>query len=267
MPAAPVMDAIDGDVCRITLAVPERHNSLDLPLLSALEQAIGRAREAAGAGTVRAVVLGAEGRSFSTGGDLTAFLAHSDTPADLRAYAQELVGTLNRVILALLDLPVPLIAVVPGAVTGGAAGLMLAADRVAASGTAFLQPYYGEVGFAPDGGWTALLPLRIGPQKTLAALQCNDRFDSETLQALGLADWVGPRDGLQEPVRAWLAGIRAQSPATLATARALVWDRARIDHVATRLEAERQAFLAHIADPAVIAAMRRFVSSLKAGRP
>ncbi|MFX5937574.1 enoyl-CoA hydratase/isomerase family protein, partial [Acinetobacter baumannii] len=82
-----------------------------------------------------------------------------------RLYAAALIGALTAVILRLLDLPCPLITALAGPVTGGSCGLVFTADLVVMGPRAFIQPYYVDVGFAPDGGWTALLPERIGPAR------------------------------------------------------------------------------------------------------
>ncbi|NTU85498.1 MAG: enoyl-CoA hydratase/isomerase family protein, partial [Chloroflexales bacterium] len=92
--------AVDGAVATLTLNRPERHNSL-IPelleeLLAALEQLRARPEP-------RALVLQANGRSFSTGGDVAAFYGS----AERAAYADRIVGLLNRAVLALIDLPTP----------------------------------------------------------------------------------------------------------------------------------------------------------------
>ena len=74
----------------------------------------------------------------------------------LLSFAREIVGTLNETILNIVDRKVLLVCALNGPVTGGSIGLMLACDHVIASDTAFAQPYYARMGFAPDGGWTAI---------------------------------------------------------------------------------------------------------------
>jgi hypothetical protein len=113
-----------GPVAILTLNRPERHNSLVPPLLHEMLAALETIRTQSAA---RAVVLQANSRSFSTGGDVRGFYNHIDA---LETYANTIVGLLNRVILALLDLPVPIVAAVHGIVTGGSLGLVLAADIV-----------------------------------------------------------------------------------------------------------------------------------------
>src|SRR3546814_6715567 len=115
----------DGPVARLRLNRPERHNSLVPDLLDALLRALDTAmRDPA----IRVLILEAAGRSFSTGGDVAGFF---DTPRDQRrAYAEAVVGGLNRVILALLDLPCPVVGRIHGPVTGGSLGLQLGRAHV-----------------------------------------------------------------------------------------------------------------------------------------
>lgn len=125
---------LDGDLARITLNRPQRHNALVPELLDGLRAALARCREDRPA----ALILDAEGRSFSTGGDVGGFY---DTPrAERHDYAVRVVGTLNAVILDLLSLPLPTVAAVHGMVTGGSVGLVLACDIVVAGPRASFAP-------------------------------------------------------------------------------------------------------------------------------
>ena len=140
---------LDPPIGRLTLNRPTRHNSLVPDLLRQLLDGLDRI---AGLADLGAVVLEASGASFSTGGDLQGFADHLDT---LPAYADEVVGLLHQTMLAMQDLPLPIVAAVQGPVSGGSLGLVLAADMVLVSGRASFTPYYSQVGFSPDGGWTA----------------------------------------------------------------------------------------------------------------
>ena len=125
-----------GSTSILTLNRPERHNSL-IPEL--LEQLLARIDDVQARPDTRAVILQANGRSFSTGGDVSGFYKHLDT---LEAYARQIVGLLNQVILSLLNLPVPTLAAVHGIVTGGSLGLVLASDIVLVAPEASFTPYY-----------------------------------------------------------------------------------------------------------------------------
>ena len=89
----------------LSLNRPERHNALVPELLLGLIEALDDDR----CQKARAVVLRAQGRSFSTGGDLLGFQQHMATLGD---YAYELVGLLNQAIIALYTHPAPVVCAV-----------------------------------------------------------------------------------------------------------------------------------------------------------
>ncbi|MFM2280458.1 MAG: hypothetical protein RLZZ444_2689 [Pseudomonadota bacterium] len=255
-----------GDLCRldlverddrlfafVTLNRPERTNALVPELVAALADAIRQA----GSANVSALVLAGEGRFFSSGGDVGAF--HAALDGDIHAYAEAVVGGLQDLVLSLLAFPVPVIARIQGGVTGGAAGLMLAADLVALDHQAFIQPYYSMVGFAPDGGWTALLPERIGPARAASIQFLNRRIAAEEARSLGLADRIGPVEALDGIVDEWLASIASKSRLSLMATRKLIWDERRLETVRDRLAAEKQAFLDLIGRQETKEGMRRFL--------
>lgn len=251
---------VEAGVARLTLDRPERHNSLVPALLADLLRHLERLAAEPGLG---AVVLAAEGRSFSTGGDVRAF--HEQPEARLPDYAAGLVGDLNRAILALLDLPQPVIARVQGPVTGGALGLVLAADLVAAVPESFFAPYYAAVGFSPDGGWSVLLPERIGLQRAREIQLLNRHVGAAEAAALGLVTEVVEAGRLDARIAEWLERLGAQVPGGLAAAKRRLLPAARRAAYAEGLEAERRAFLAEIARPEVRQGMARFLGQGRAG--
>ena len=239
-------------IARLTLDRPQRHNSLVPEFLEELLRGIRDVRDD---GAARTVVLAAEGRSFSTGGDLAAF----QKAEDIAAYAERIVGLLNQSILALLDLPQPVIARVQGPVTGGSLGLVLAADLVTMAEDAFIAPYYVEVGFGPDGGWSALLPERIGRARTAEIQLLNRRIGAEEAKALGLAQAVRPAGELDAQIEAWVEGLSAKVDGSLRAAKASLLTPARRQAIAAALEDERQAFVEQVSRPEVRDGIARFL--------
>lgn len=247
-----VLCEIDGDIARLTLNRPERHNSLVPELLEELLAAIAQVHRDDNA---RIVVIAAAGRSFSTGGDLAAF----HEAEDVAAYSTRLVGLLNETILALLDLPQPVIARVQGPVTGGSLGLLLAADLVVLAEDAFLASYYVEVGFSPDGGWSALLPERIGHARASEIQLLNRRVTAGEAKALGLAHAIAPLAELDRQVEAWTGTLSAKVDSGLRAAKARLLDAARRASIAEALEAERRSFVDHVTRPETRAGVARFL--------
>lgn len=247
----------DGPVTVLVLDRPARHNALGPELLADLRVALARV---VADGDTRAVLLRAAGRSFSTGGDLAGFAEHADDPDAIADYAHGLVGELNATVLDLLDLPVPLVVSLAGPVTGGSIGLVAPADVVIAGVSTWLQPYYAEVGFSPDGGWTALLPRLVGRARVADALVRDRRVDATEAERWGLVTEVVADDEVEEQARAAAQRAAALRPGALAHARRLLaGDRAA---VAAALEAERAAFCAQIRTAEARDGLRAFLAGL-----
>lgn len=241
------------DVLRITLNRPGHGNSLTPGLLTALGEALDQA------GTARAVVLTGAGRSFSSGGDVAAIREHGDSAEALQTYCDQLVGGLNTIVLRLRELACPAIAAVNGPVTGGSLGLVLAADLTLMARSAFIQPYYAKMGFAPDGGWTALLPERIGRARTASWLALDTRIDADQALEMGLADRVVDDAGFDTALAGMLATLKLHDVSVIATSRKLLDGQTGAGTLAQRLDAERSAFLVQIARPETAARMARFL--------
>ncbi|WP_299483971.1 enoyl-CoA hydratase/isomerase family protein [uncultured Roseibium sp.] len=235
---------------------PHRHNALVPDLLLDLRAAILAAAQAKPV----ALVICAKGTSFSTGGDLLGFLEHGCRHQELLAYSDRLVGLLHEAILDLLTFPAPVLAAVNGPVTGGSAGLIFAADMVAMSEDAFIQPYYSEVGFGPDGGWTALLSDRIGAARSLQVQYLNERVFADEALALGLVSRVCKPARLEADVGDWIAVLGSQHLQSHLATRRNVWDELRLEAVRKRLGNEKEQFLELVARPETIAGLKAFTS-------
>lgn len=246
---ATLLDIAEG-VARLTLNRPERHNSLVPALLDSLNADLDRI---AGDRSIRAVVLQASGRSFSTGGDVGGF--HAVPRDQRRTYAEGLVGSLNRAILALLRLPVPVIGRVHGPLTGGSLGLLLACDLAAITPQAFIQPYYAQVGFGPDGGWTAMLPAHIGARRAREIQLLNQRISAQEALQLGLVTACVEADALDATIEGWLEKLKTMQPGSIASTKALL-----ATQCAAGLEAELRNFLELIDGDEAEAGMTRFLN-------
>lgn len=245
----------DGPVAVLRLNRPERHNSLVPALLEELVAALDTLDSRARQEDLRAVVLEANGRSFSTGGDVRAFYEHLDQ--DIQGYSDRVVGLLNQAIRGLLDLPVPVVAAVHGIVTGGSLGLVLAADIVLVAPAAGFTPYYPVVGFSPDGGWAALLPLLIGPKRAAEVLLCNRTISAEQAVAWGLASRVVPATRIRAEARQVAAEIAAMRPGSIRRTRRLL--RAHYAQAAEWLADEFREFLEQIQTPEARTGMEAFL--------
>lgn len=238
-------------VATITLNRPERHNSLIPDLLQQLLDAL---EVVATNSEICAVVLQANDRSFSTGGDVKAFCEHMD---GLEDYANLIVGLLNEVILAMIGLPVPIVTAVHGLVTGGSLGLILASDIVLIAPEVRIIPYYGVVGFSPDGGWTALLPEIIGRPRAAEILMTNGTIDSQTAVDWGLANRCVAADQIRAVAQEIAQAIAQQKSGSIRRTKRLLHP--AHDKLQKKLEAERAQFVRQIVTDEARAGMTAFL--------
>ena len=216
--------------CVIRMTAP-RANALEPGLLNALHAAFD---VIADAGCPTALLCG--GRNFSSGGDVARFLDAVER-GDGPAYGEAVVGSLQYLVRRMLTMPVIFATAARGAVTGGSAGFLFGADLVALAPDAFVQPYYAQVGFAPDGGWTAVLPEKIGPSAAMSWLKADRRRTAAGLLASGLADYVEC-----EPEEFAVQALSEVDVPVALASKTLIWDVERLAVISQRLDAEKAAF-------------------------
>ena len=199
----------DGGVLTLTLNRPERLNSLNTSLLSALLTALSVARDD---DEVRAVVLTGAGRGFCAGADLTdSSLRGTDPGPTIRAHLQTFYTPL---ILGLRSLEKPVVAAVNGVAAGAGMSLALACDlRIAAESAYFLQAFV-RIGLVPDAGSTYFLPRLVGMGKAMELAMLGERVPARDALGLGLVNRVVPDDAFVSAVTE-LATRLAEGPRSL----------------------------------------------------
>jgi 2-(1,2-epoxy-1,2-dihydrophenyl)acetyl-CoA isomerase len=249
MPEALVESERQGGIAIVTLNRPARHNALVPELLSELLRTVNECS----AGDAAAVVLAAQGPSFSTGGDLRGFYEHRES---IGAYADRLVGLLNEVILAIWRLPLVTACAVDGQVCGGSLGLLLSCDHVVMSRRSSVAPWYGAIGFNPDGGWRAMLPGVIGARQAEQWLAEDVRHDAAYCFELGLAHELVDADALEAGL-AWARSVTMmESPARAPlSSRRAPGD----DGLAHRLAAEKAAFVQKVQSVQALRGIERYL--------
>ncbi len=228
-----------GPVAVVSLNRPARHNALVPELLQSL---IGTLKDDRCL-SASALVLCAQGRSFSTGGDLLGFQQHRST---IREYADKIVGLLNQAIVALYKHPVPVVCAVQGQVTGGSLGFLLASDWVVMHRSATITPWYAEVGLSPDGGWTAILPDIIGRQQCMHWLSSNASYDALTCHRLGLVQQIVDGDCAAAAFE-WVDDVQTKQPGSINCIRHLLT--CNNNEIETKLDNERKVFVEQIQTP------------------
>jgi 2-(1,2-epoxy-1,2-dihydrophenyl)acetyl-CoA isomerase len=204
-----------GGTAHVVLDRPDRDNALDLATALDLRDAL---REAVAGAGVRAIVLRAEGKRFSVGGDLRAF-REAPPGANL---CDDVARPINDSIELMQAAHQPVVCAVHGAVGGGANGLVLASDIVLAAESTVLRLGYTGSGLSPDCGVTWELPHRIGFALAMDLVLTNRRVRADEARAMGIVSRVVPDDGLDAAIDDVLTALRRVPVSTLSESKRLL---------------------------------------------
>lgn len=207
---------VQHDVAQVTLDRPEIHNALNEELIQRLTETF----KALGSRTdVRAIVLRANGKSFSAGADLnwTKRVA-GFTPEENLRDAQ----TAIEMFLTVVHCPKPVIARIHGAALGGGSGLVAACDIGVAVDTAQFGFTEVKLGIVP-ALISPFVVARIGAANAREYFLTSEKFSAATAQAIGLIQHVVQSEAAMDAlIEAKLAAIRTGSPAAIAATKELI---------------------------------------------
>lgn len=168
----------DGDVVTVTFNRPELLNRLDA---LAHEELIACLEHFGGTDDVRCIILAATGKAFSAGGDLQeVFSLHDDAAKRRQMFAQG-----RRLVAALMDLTIPVVAAMQGDAHGLGANIALLCDAVVACRTARLSDAHVRVGLAAGDGGCVAWPQALGMLRAKRHLLTGDMLTAEQAFALG----------------------------------------------------------------------------------
>lgn len=243
---------IDGPVATITLNRPEAYNAIGLPEARHLETLLAQIQAAP---DVRVVVIRGNGPAFCAGGDIRCFVAHLD---DIETMARELLGALNRFLLALRDGPYLLLTSVHGAAAGAGFSLAALGDICIAADNARFTAAYNRLGVTPDGGGSIGVTERVGPRKALELFLAAGSIDAAEALRLGLVNQVAPADQLEAVTFDMAQRLARNASDVILRTKRLVQQAARTP-AAEQLEAELEAMVASMKTAAFREAVARFV--------
>jgi len=206
-----ILFTLEGGIARLTLNRPDKLNSFNTEMHAEVRDALSRtAREGA-----RVLVLTGAGRGFCAGQDLAdRAVAPAGGRADLGASIEQ---NYRPLVLALRDLPLPVIAAVNGVAAGAGANIALACDLVIAAQSASFVQAFCRLGLVPDSGGTWFLPRLVGPARALGLALLGEKLAAEQAAAWGLI-WKCVPDAELAPTVDTLAQHLAAAP-TLGLAR------------------------------------------------
>ncbi|MDF1732834.1 MAG: enoyl-CoA hydratase/isomerase family protein [Minwuia sp.] len=155
---------------------------------------------------VKVLIIAAEGRAFSAGGDVKGMAKREF--ADPSVAQQRMYSTHNW-LERLWNLDCPVIAAVDGLAYGGGFAFALLADFVFAGPKARFCSVFGRIGLMPDLGLVYTLPRVVGMQAAKDLMYTCRSIDVEEAKSMGIVYAVHPSETLMDEVETF-AGRLAQ---------------------------------------------------------
>jgi enoyl-CoA hydratase/carnithine racemase len=188
-----------GPVRWVMMNRPEVHNAQNAALLRELEDAF---RDAANDASLRVLVLGGHGKSFSAGHDLNEVVANPEYRANLKSVEGRLWQELDlfvRPLELLRSLRIPTVCRVQGYCVAAAIMLLMATDLVVAADDAiFWSSVTRDMGV--DDVEVSALAWALGERRAKQVLWTSERLDAHRAAQFGLVNWVVPVDELDAKI-------------------------------------------------------------------
>lgn len=192
----------DG-IVTITLNRPEVYHALNSAMMQEITQALG---EAETDDSVRVIIITGEGnKAFCSGADL------KDAANSGRSAGDMLEMYYNPMILAIRNIPKPVICRLNGLAVGAGCSLAIACDMIIASEDAYLSLLFVQIGLMPDAGATFFLPRRIGMARAFELATTGKKVYAPEAEQIGLINKSVPAGELDKET-ALLASYYCTAP-------------------------------------------------------
>lgn len=176
-----ILFELSDGVARLTLNRPDRLNSFNVQMHGELRDALS---ELATSPTARVLILTGAGRGFCAGQDLgDRAVAPGGQGVDL---GESIDKYYMPLVLALRNLPMPVIGAINGVAAGAGANIALACDLVVATKSASFVQAFCKLGLVPDSGGTWFLPRLVGNARALGLTLLGDKLSAEQAAQWGL---------------------------------------------------------------------------------
>ena len=238
--------AIEDNILRLTLNRPGKKNALSLAMYSALGVALTQAETDP---AVRAILLDAEGDSFTSGNDLADFAAVAAGTLDRKDMTSHLF------LHALARADKPIVAAVQGQAVGIGVTLLLHCDLVYVADDARLSTPFVSLGLVPEAASSWLLQARIGYARAYAMIGLGESLDGRTAAAIGFANASLPVDEVRPRALAAAQQLAARPIGALQATKRLMRDGALIK---ATMDKEGEVFGARLSTAEAAEALRAF---------
>ena len=248
----------EGAVAWIRLNRPEKMNAIGALTRKQLGDAVKQAERD---DAVRVVVLSGTGRAFSSGADVTEMGegAGMRSPEDV---GNVLRGEYMPILMRLRTMPKPVIAAMNGPAAGIGASFALACDVRIATPEAYILEAFVNIGLAPDGGVSWLLPRLAGTGVAFEMFFSGKPLEAADAHRLGVINRLVPAERLEAEVRELANHLAAQPRQAMAGAKRAV-NHALNSNFEEAMEFESYLQEAQAASPEFAEGVQRFLESRK----
>ncbi len=200
----------DGGIATLTLNRPDKRNALTFGMYEGLAEFCRSAKNDVGLKAV--IVTGAGGRAFAAGTDISLFRGFEGA-ADGLAYEHKMDGILADI----ESCPVPMIAAIAGACTGGGAAIAGVCDiRIATADMRFGFPIARTLGNCLSVASLRRMSSLLGAARTKELIFTSRLIEADEALAIGLVSEVVADSGKLAARARELAGeIAGYAPVTL----------------------------------------------------
>ena len=228
----------DGGVLTITMNRPEVLNAINDVMLAELTEAV---EDAAQDESVRCVVLTGAGRAFGSGQDLKTLSQGHASASGGSLKVSDHLHKYHRVVLALREMPKPVIAAVRGVAAGISCNIALACDmRIASDDARFIEAF-ARIGLVPDGGGGYFLPRLVGVGKAMEMAMLADEVTGAEAERIGLVNRCVPEAEFDAVVSAFARRLANGPTRAYGLIKKEIYTSAESDlQTALRLEGELQ---------------------------
>jgi len=240
----------DGGVLSLTLSRPRQRNAITVAMYAALAEAI---EGAADDSKIRLITIAGEGEDFTAGNDLADFLQEIPGPGvqDIPVW---------RLLRALANNQVPIIAAVQGNAVGIGTTLLLHCDFVLAEhGCRFVMPFV-DLGLVPEAASSLILPRLAGRRAAARHLLLGEPFGADEALAMGIASHVVARGEMSRSLARLVAALLAKPAEAMRQTQALLRGEAQ-DEILERMTLENAHFSERLQSDEVKQAITHFFAA------
>jgi 2-(1,2-epoxy-1,2-dihydrophenyl)acetyl-CoA isomerase len=177
---------VDNGLARLTFIDAARGNPIDATFCAEVSEA---AVQISDNPDVRCLLIAAEGKVFSFGGDINSFVNDLDSlPANIKRWTSGIHSAISR----LQRMDAPIVSAVHSVCAGGMAAFVAGSDVLIAGDDAKFVAAFAGIGFSNDSGSSIMYTRRMGIARTRKFLLMNETLDAQAALATGLVDEVVP---------------------------------------------------------------------------